>query len=159
MAAAQQITRQNTMLKPGYRLQRKKGTVWHLGTYLGAGRVAHFSPDGLCIDSITNFANGKDVYYQATPVAAALLRQRLAEAEMHYTSYNPLLRNCEHLAHFLQTGKQHSPQAKGAVAGLAIGTGIALTQDMKPLTKAAVMLLCTWAGARLMRPSGSLLDD
>lgn len=145
-------------LFPGHGLVRRKGWVFHIGTYLGGGIVVHISPDGLRFDSITEFAAGQELGIIGQPVPLHILEHRLQEARRIHTRYDPFFQNCEHLANFLQRGVRESPQMQGATLGLATALGIICTGKLSPGAGLVTALVCTWAGIQIMRPSSSALQ-
>lgn len=145
----------NSTLLPGHGLVRRKGMVFHTGTYLGWNQVAHISPQGLRVDSVEVFADGQQITITGQPVSVSLLHQRLQKALSLQKPYDPFFLNCEHLASFLQKGIWESPQVQGAVMGLAVAVSAIASRKMNPAASLVTALVCTLAGVHLMRPGAT----
>lgn len=142
----------NHTLLPGFGLHRKKGLVLHAGTYIGEGRVMHLGPDGLRIDSLSEFAAGEQVLVVANSVPFHVLQERVAEALRVFRGYSAIGQNCEHLANFLQRGVKESPQVQGAMLG-----GLAIAGAVKGAGGGAWGIFFggmfgAWLGAQVARP-------
>lgn len=102
-------------------LARRKGLVMHRGVALGDGRVLHNTPwRGEHIASEADFAAGQRVYVERVAREQRALALRHADSGS-VRDYNLLTNNCEHTVTRATTGRAHSPQLRGIVAGVAAG--------------------------------------
>ena len=119
----------HSKLKSGDLLHRSKGIVQHAGVYLGNELVLHNQPEkGVVITSYSEYAEGKDVkIISISDTDKHLLVNRLQEIIENDNCYQLLAHNCEHIAHYLISGRKISPQVQAAILGMALG-GIAQSQ-------------------------------
>lgn len=116
-------------LKSGDLLHRSKGIVQHAGVYLGNELVQHNQPEkGVVITSYSEYAEGKDVkIISISDTDKQPLVNRLQEIIGNDKRYQLLANNCEHVAHYVISGRKMSPQVQAALVGMTLG-GIAKNQ-------------------------------
>jgi len=119
----------HSKLKPSDLLHRSKGVIQHTGVYLGNGLVFHNLPEkGVIISSYAEFADGKEVNVTRVELTESkFLAGRLKEIINNDSRYHLFANNCEHVAHYLITGRKMSPQIQAIVIGLIFG-GVACSQ-------------------------------
>lgn len=117
----------HSKLKPGDLLYRSKGIVQHAGVYLGNGQVLHNQPEkGINITSYSDYAQGEDIKVIRTEASdAGLISGRLKDIFSNDQKYSLLTNNCEHIAHYLISGRKKSPQLQAAIIGAFISAFIA----------------------------------
>jgi len=103
-------------LKPGDVLRRRKTGVWHLGVYLGRGKVLHNTPGiegGERLTPYKSFAMGRDVYVaHSNPETRAAVMRRASSILAHPQTYSYVWRNCEHTVYEVVEGRPRSPTVK-----------------------------------------------
>lgn len=146
-------------IKPGSIIKRQiYGVFWHMGIYIGNGKVVHYhSPKGkhsegiltqsnakIRKETLTKFADGKNVYLHAEPIDDKHGKSVVNKAEKFYKNpkdyngkYNLLTKNCEHFA------------------ATCFGDGYA---PMKQTTKAAVVLTVMATTALIYRKTRDSKD-
>lgn len=89
----------------------------HWGVQLPNGNVAHLTPIGEQIVSVSDFAQGRPVkeVRRAAPEQQVQILRRVAQSTQNPGQYRPLDRNCETYATWLIGEKPHSPQVKGVL--------------------------------------------
>jgi hypothetical protein len=118
-------------LKPGDVLRRRKSGVWHLGVYLGKGKVLHNSPDfqdGERLTSYKTFALGRDVYIaHSNSETRAEVMRRASGILAHPQAYSYIWRNCEHTVYEVMEGRPRSPTVRlmDQVLGAAVVLSLA----------------------------------
>ncbi len=121
---------------------RRKGPVMHKGIALGDGRVLHNTPrHGEHISSEEDFLQGRTLYVINKPRPER--RRALAHANNlryrdvgEFSSYNLFTNNCEHTVNRAHSGRSHSPQLAGWLAGLSLAV-VALITTRHPAIIAA----------------------
>lgn len=118
-------------LKPGDVLRRWKTGVWHLGIYLGDGKVLHNVPGdsvGERLTSYRTFASGKDVQVaRGNPTLRAEVMQRATEILANPRAYSYIWRNCEHTAYEIMEGQPRSPTVQRVNGVLSMMVVVSLT--------------------------------
>ena len=129
---------------PGSIIKRKiYGVVWHMGIYVGDGKVVHYhnpkddkldqSSTKIRKESLTKFANGKAVFIHAEPRNAKHSKETVKKAETFYRNpkdyngkYNFVFNNCEDFtsACFGNNSAPMKQTTKAAVVLVAIGTSL-----------------------------------
>lgn len=117
-------------LQPGNGLYRRKGPVWHEGTYWKHGWVVHHGPQGLVVEPYEQFAQGQEVHIEDNSVSLLELEARIREALAQSDPYSVFGTNCEHLAGFLQKGIRISPQLRRAGIWALVGFGVGKLFDL-----------------------------
>lgn len=101
----------------------------HAGVLLPTGHVAHMTPDGQAIVTLTEFAQGRPITYEKeAPLHRHQQIQWHALQSIGGTSkYDLLNRNCEHYATWLLGEKPQSAQVTVVAALTLIGVLAAMT--------------------------------
>ena len=118
-----------TRYLPGDVVSRRKGVVMHRGLVMADGRILHNTPGrGEHLSSLEEFQSGRRLHVQRRALDER--RRALAQARAQQAGrYNLFTNNCEHTVHRAASGKAHSPQLRGWVAGIGLaGATMALTR-------------------------------
>lgn len=99
------------------------GPGTHAGVMLPDGRIAHMQQTGVCIVSLAEFSQAREVTFgKAVPADRHHQVQWRAQMSLGSTSpYDLLNRNCEHYASWLMDGKSESPQVNALVFFALVG--------------------------------------
>jgi hypothetical protein len=113
----------HTNLNLGDLLYRSKSIAQHAAVYLWNGQVLHTSPDnGVEIITVEVYAKGQEIkVVKSTNVDSLALHRRLHLILNSDRRYSVSTKNCEHIANFLITGQERSPQIQASMAGALIG--------------------------------------
>jgi|LSQX01.1.fsa_nt_gb hypothetical protein len=127
---------------PGSIIKRRiYGVVWHMGIYVGDGKVIHYhnpkddkldqSSTKIRKETLKKFANGKAVFIHAEPKSAKHSKEIVKKAETFYRNpkdyngkYNFVFNNCEDFtsACFGNNLAPMKQTAKATITVIAIGT-------------------------------------
>lgn len=123
----------NTNFKLGDLLYRRKGIVDHTAVYIGGNKVLHSSPaKGVEVLSVDDYSVGRKIRVISTSIENQfLLSERIRTILEIDPSYNILTSNCEHIAHFLISGRSQSPQKQIVIAATIISGVIAWKSGSK----------------------------
>lgn len=98
----------------------------HVGVYVGSGRVLHNHFNrGVEIISMDEFSGNKEIILIESGMDNVLMLQpRINFVLSQLNKYSAITNNCEHVARFIRSGVQKSPQLNG-FSCLALFLGVA----------------------------------
>lgn len=137
----------------GDHIKVRRPLYWHHGIDMGDGTVIHASGEpgqlnrGASVrrDSLERFLRGgiAVVVEHPRPLAADEIVAR-AEAALGSSAYNVLFNNCEHFAHWCQSGQSLSRQVEQlALAGAVLGVAARVAVSLASRRSAGALLLRT----------------